>query len=918
MPVVIFTPTIFRYPESNDNRPDLDQSGEQMGKFFTTLWFAFAAAGITHAEAPDARRLEAVRTHEEIIVDGSLTESVWKRPGWSDFTQRRPVEGSKPTQRTEVWVAYDEAAIYVAARMYDTAPDSIMRVLGRRDYDVTADWFTFYIDPYHDKRTGYYFSVSAAGSMQDGTMYNDDWSDNSWDGVWEVKTATDTTGWTAEMRIPYSQLRFIEQPVYTWGVDCSRAIGRRTEQDYIVYTPSKGSGFVSRFIELGGIEGVNAPHQLEIVPYINTRAEFLQHASNDPFNNGSKVLPDIGADVKAALSSSLTLNGTINPDFGQVELDPAVVNLSDVESYFSEKRPFFIEGLKMFDFGFGGATNFWGFNWSDPNFFYSRRIGRAPQGSLPFSASFTDAPIGTHILGAAKITGKTGGDWNFGMINAVTRREYAQADTSGVRVRNIEIEPATYYGIARMQKSFDDGRQGLGFISTYTKRFFNDARLKDEINNDAFVGGLDGWTFLDADKEYVVTGWTGLSRVTGDRTQMISLQSNSRHYFQRPDASYLGVDSSATSLTGYAARVTMNKQKGSVILNSAVGIVSPSFDINDLGFLWRTDVINYHIGGGYKWVDPTPYYQSFVLQTSLFETRDFGGTRLWAGWWMRADLELTSFWNLFAGMAYNPYSYDTHATRGGPTMLNPIGREFWAGFNTDNRKMLVFNLSADAYIGGSGRQLYTNLGLQYKPAPHINLSIGPGLSYVENGAQWINDSQNPISDPLATATYGKRYVFGDLQQTTLSTDIRLNWTFTPLLSLQLFMQPFISSADFRNFKEFLHPRTYEFRMFGTNGSTIAEHRATNGDVTYTLDPDGSGPAAPVTISNPNFNYKSLRGNAVLRWEFRPGSVVYFVWTQTRSDSEGIGNFEFQHSFNRLIDSTPDNIFMVKFTYWFNV
>ncbi|HLP15862.1 MAG TPA: DUF5916 domain-containing protein, partial [Bacteroidota bacterium] len=798
----------------------------------------------------ERRQIPAERLREPMTIDGELTEAVWHRPGWTDFTQKRPVEGSAPSQKTEIWIAYDDEALYVAARMYDSAPDSIMRVLGRRDYDVAADWFTFYVDPYHDKRTGNYFSVSAAGSMQDGTMYNDDWNDNSWDGVWEVKTNVDAQGWTAEMRIPYSQLRFVEQPVYRWGVNCARSIGRSSERDMIVYTPNKGSGFVSRFVELSGIEGVKPPHQIEVLPYITSRAEFLQHAPNDPFNSGSRLLPGFGADVKAALTSNLMLNATINPDFGQVELDPAVVNLSDVESYYQEKRPFFIEGSSTFEFGHGGATDFWSFNWSDANYFYSRRIGRAPQGSIPFSASFLDVPIGTHILGAGKITGKVASDWNFGMIHAVTKREFAQAETSGVRVHDVEIEPATYYGLARMQRSFNDGKQGIGFISTYTKRFFDDIRLENEINRDALTGGLDGWTFLDEEKVYVITGWAGFSHVTGNRERMLALQSSSRHYFQRPDAGYLGIDSSASSMTGYATRITMNKQKGSVFLNAAFGVISPSFDLNDMGFLWHTDIINYHLGVGYRWTDPTSYYQSAQILTALFESKDFGGTRQWGGWWMRGNLELTSFWNLYAGMAYNPYSYDMRATRGGPKMLNPIGREYFGGFTSDTRKKFVVSVDGDAYIGGGGEQIQSNLTLEYKPSPNINFSIGPGLSRYFTAAQWVGNSQNPIADPLAVSTFGKRYLFSDMDQTTLSTNIRLNWTFTPALSLQLFMQPFISSANFSNFKEFLHPGSFDFRSFGADGSSIAQTRNSNGGTTYTLDPDAAGPAPAVTISDP--------------------------------------------------------------------
>ncbi|HLF20435.1 MAG TPA: DUF5916 domain-containing protein [Bacteroidota bacterium] len=863
---------------------------------------------------PVLTRIEAARVQEAMSIDGILSESVWKRSGLTEFKMKRPVEGIAPTQKTEVWVAYDEVAVYVAARMYDTAPDSIMRVLGRRDYDVTADWFCFYIDPYRDKRTGYYFAVSAMGSLQDGTLFNDDWDEDTWDGVWEAVTNVDGQGWTAEMRIPFSQLRFMEQVVHVWGVNFRRSIGRNNERDMVVYTPNKESGFVSRFIELSGIEKIIPPRQIEILPYVTSRAEYLQHDPNDPFKSGSRYLPGLGVDMKVALASNLTLNATINPDFGQVEVDPAVVNLSDVESYFQEKRPFFIEGSNIFSFGYGGANNNWGFNWGNPEFAYSRRIGRAPQGGIPFSAQFTDFPLGTHILGAGKITGKLEG-WNFGMVHTLTNREFAQAETSGVRVHDIEVEPLSYYGITRLQKDFNDSRQGFGILATYTNRMFKDSRLSDEINKSALTGGIDGWTFLDTDKEYVISGWTAASHVTGSKTRMVALQTNSRHYFQRPDASYLGIDSNATSLTGFGGRIALNKQKGQVLLNIALGVLSPNLDVNDMGFQWRNDYINYHIAGGYKWTDPTPYYNSLRIMTALFESRDFGNRINWRGWWNNWNIELPNFWGAFAGYTYNPTSLDTRSTRGGPAMMNPIGREFFGGVWSDSRKEVVGEIFGFTYQGGGGEQYSTELSLTYKPAPNINLSIGPSYSKNLQQAQWMTS----YDDATANGTFGRRYIFANLDQTTISANLRLNWTFTPRLSLQLFMQPLMSSGKYTNPKEFIRPGSFDFRNFGENGSTIAVNRDQGGNITsYDLDPDGAGLSPTANIGNLDFNFTSLRGNSVLRWEYRPGSTIYLVWTQSRSDVLGDGEFRFRRSFDRMFSSKPDNIFMIKFTYWFNV
>ncbi|MCI0558196.1 MAG: carbohydrate binding family 9 domain-containing protein, partial [Nitrososphaera sp.] len=506
--------------------------------FYSTL---FAQNGASRLQVSAARATDA------IIIDGYLNEAVWRGTSFTAFKQRDPNQGEEPTEKTEVWVAYDDAALYIAARMYDSSPDSIMSVLGRRDDYVTADWFVAFIDSYYDKRNGFFFMVSAAGTLIDGTMYNDDWDDWSWDGVWEAGTTIDNQGWTAEFRIPYSQLRFHDQDKYTWGINFKREIGRKNETDYLAYTPRKESGFVSRFGDLVGIEKVTPPQRVEVLPYVNTRAEYSPRVDGNPFKDRSKYLPGMGADVKIGLGSNLTLDATINPDFGQVEVDPAVVNLSDVESYFEEKRPFFVEGANTFSFGRGGASSFWGFNSSIPTIFYSRRIGRAPQGRA--NGDYVDSPVGAHIIGAGKISGKVWDGWNVGMIHAVTAREFAQVQTAGVRSES-EVEPASYYGIARLQRDFNDGKQGFGVISTFTNRFFDDQRLADQINGSALVTGVDGWTFLDTSKTYVVTGWLAASHITGTTKRILSLQQSSQHYFQRPDATHLDIDSSATSLTG--------------------------------------------------------------------------------------------------------------------------------------------------------------------------------------------------------------------------------------------------------------------------------------------------------------------------------------------------------------------------------
>jgi len=873
-----------------------------------SLMFSFVS--LYSQGTPPNITIRADRLKEPISIDGVLSEQVWQRPGFTTFTQKLPNEGTPPSQKTEVWLAYDDAALYVAARMYDSAPDSIIRILGRRDADATADWFIFDIDPYHDRRSGFFFALSAAGTLRDGTLYNDEWNDNSWDGVWEGRTHIDSRGWTAEMRIPFSQLRFHKSEKYIWAVDFSRFIGRANESDFVVYTPQKGSGFVSRFIDVEGIENIEPPRDFEVLPYVTSRAEYSQHSSGDPFNNGSKYTPGLGADLKLALGTDLTLNGTINPDFGQVEVDPAVVNLSDVETYYQEKRPFFIEGANIFEFGHGGANNNWGFNWGNPSFFYSRRIGRAPQGSIP-SYDYVDMPLGTHILGAGKLTGKVGGDWNVGMIHAVTSREDAQIQENGSK-QNVEIEPLTYYGVGRIQKDFNDGKQGIGLITTYTNRYFSDERLRGEINSDALALGVDGWQFLDSDKTYVLTGWGAFSDVHGSRERITALQQSSRHYFQRPGLGHLSLDTSATGLTGYAGRFAINKQKGDWQLNTALGLINPGFDVDDLGFVWRTDIINYHFGTGYRWTDRTDYYNNLRLNVAAFQSKDFGGNSVWQGYFGMVNIELPNFYQIGLNYANNPYSVDTRSTRGGPAMINLPGWELDYNLSSDSRRALVISANGFSYLGGGGSQFQSEIDFDFKPAPNIELTVGPSFSRNVNQAQWVGS----YLDPTAAATSGSRYVFADMDQKTISANIRLNWTFSPELSLQVFMQPLISSGAYANLKQLLQPRTFNFGYFGRDGSTLTPQRSSSNALTgYEVDADGPGPSQPYVFSNPDFNFTSLRGNAVLRWEYRPGSALYLVWTQSRSDNENLGDFQLHDSMVRLWGAKPDNIFMLKFTYW---
>ena len=853
---------------------------------------------------PGPAAVPSARAASPITVDGRLDDSAWAATTpVASLAQRAPSEGALPSQRTEIRVLYDDAALYVGARLYDSAPDSVRALLARRDRAVSSDRFVVYLDPYHDRRSGFYFGINAAGTLYDGILYNDEGSDSTWDGVWDGRAVRDSLGWTAELRVPYSQLRFQRGAGYLWGVNFKREIARRKEEDYLVFQPSNGSGFVSRFVDLVGLEHVSPPPRIEILPYVTAKAEFLEHDPGDPFNSGGRAQPGAGLDAKVGLGSNLTLDATINPDFGQVEVDPAVVNLTDVETFFPELRPFFIEGASIFSFGSGGANSFWSFNWGNNDFLYSRRIGRAPQGSLP-PADFASQPAGSHILSAAKLSGKVG-SWSLGALNALTKREYADLATGLTRWR-AEVEPLTWYGVYRLQKELAGGRAGIGLIGTGTARWFDEDSLPRELARSAFGAGLDGWLTIDRDGTWMLTGWTGASRVGGTPADLIQLQRSSVHYFQRPDAGYIRLDSTATSLAGWAGRLALNKQKGNWMFNAAAGAIDPGFELNDLGFQTSADLINAHVMAGYRWTRPSRLFQSAGLNLASFRSWSFGGDLTSAGYFLSGTFDLRNFSHWEWYVEYDSRSLNARRTRGGPLTVNPPGVDWDMTFKSNGRRKWIVGLGlhGDHFAQNRQQSWTVNPTLEWHPSAGASFQLGPKLDRLHTTAQYVGT----FDDPAAAQTFGRRYLFAELEETQLSATVRLNWIFTPRVSLEVYAQPLLSSGDYRQYKELARPRSYEFLAAGPPS----------------VAPDDPGrlvvtPATPgvaqLEFDNPNFSLASLRGNAVVRWEYRPGSTIFFVWTQNRSDTTLDGAFRVGDGLDRLFSGGANNVFLVKASYW---
>jgi hypothetical protein len=869
---------------------------------------AFASGALYSSGTPQRKTLQAVRAPGPVRIDGRLDEDVWQSPGQEGFTQTDPADGAPATEETRVWVAYDRDNLYVAARCFDSNPKAVIGLLGRRDDLVDSDWFYFGIDPYLDRRSGYFFAVNPAGSIADGTLSNDETKDMTWDGIWESAALVDERGWSVEIRVPFDQLRFKKRAVYLWGVNFQRDIKRKNEIDYFSWKPKEESGFVSRFADLEGVREIDPGRRLEFLPYASGKAGLSPKEPGNPFRTGHEWGGNAGFDFKAGLKSNLTLDATVNPDFGQVEVDPAIINISDQETYYVEKRPFFIEGSSIFDFGTGGPNVNKAYGWTDPGFFYTRRIGRSPQGSAG-GAGFADTPEWTTILGAAKVTGKIGEGFNIGAVTALTQREDAEIDQAGERSR-VEVEPLTSYGVVRGLKEFSQGQQGLGFIATSVVRDLDRGGLADRLARNAFALAFDGWTFLDRDRGWVVSGWAGGTVVNGTATAMTRLQRSSLHYYQRPDIDYVHVDETATSLSGWAGRLFVNRQKGNIVFNAALGAISPGFEANDLGYHSRGDIINGHVVFGYRTFHPDRVFRHWSVTTTYYRNYDFGGMRIGEYIYLNGEGQFLNYWTAAAQLDYEPPKISHYLTRGGPLAYYPSGATATLSLSSDNRRPFVLKVSGRYRTHPDGGYNWTvEGGLTWKPRTNINLSVGPSYTYRYSQGQWV--TQSP--DPLKTETYGVRYVFADIVQKTLPIEIRLNWTFTPRLSLQAYLQPYADSGDYREFKELAAARTFRFDFFGRNDSTLAEN-----DGVYTVDPDGPGPAKSFSFADPDFRFRSLRGTFVLRWEYRPGSMLYFVWTQRRSDENLEGPAGFWNDISDLIRAPGDNIFLLKFSYRFQI
>lgn len=852
----------------------------------------------------------ASRAVGSIVLDGRLSEEAWAlaRPADS-FLQREPDEGKGATERTEIRIVYDADALYVGARMFDSEPARIVRRLVRRDTEPRSDSVTILIDPHHDHRSGYSFRVAASGAVTDRTLYNDTNQDDSWDGVWDAAVSVDEQGWTAEIRIPFSQLRYGSQDDQTWGFNAIRYVQRRNEEDWWQLVPMKETRFVSQFGHLGGLTGIRTKSHFELLPYASAGAEATGSAdSANPYTSGAGALAGAGLDLKWGLTNSMTLDGAVNPDFGQVEVDPAVVNLTAFETFYQEKRPFFLEGANLYSsFGRNGLTLYGRFGARYPSLYYSRRIGRAPQGLA--DGEFVDVPDATTILGAAKLSGRTASGWNVAALDAFTSREQARVTTSGSQTK-VDVEPVTNYFAGRARRDFGQ-RGGIGVIGTSVERNLGTAALSSRLVNRAYAVGTDAYGFLDAKRTWVLSGSTAATWVSGEEAAITRLQRSSARYYQRPDAEHLAFDPTLRSLSGWSGEVNLNRTTGNVLVDVALWGISPGFESNDIGYSPAADRIGTHLGLIVRKTTPDRFSRNRELTFIKYYNWNFQGDVIGDYATVQGYVTWPNYWNTFASVGYQPRVYDDRFTRGGPVVRRLDYRDVSAGVSTDRRKTVSFDVSGSYGTnlqGGWASSVDTSVTV--RPSSSLTLSVGPVFSRGNTIGQYVRS----VADDTATATYGGRYVFANLDQTEIAMSTRVNWTLSPRMSLQVYAQPLVSVGDYTGYKELAQPRTFDFFRYGTDVGTISKN-PDNG--VYTVDPDGAGPARSFAFSDPTFNFRSIRLNTVFRWEWRLGSTLYVVWTQQREDAETEGRLLLGHDLRSMFRAPGDNVFMVKMTYWFS-
>jgi hypothetical protein len=837
-------------------------------------------------------------------IDGKLDDPAWAQVEWGggDFRQLNPDKGKPASVQTKFKIMYDAKNLYVGIRCLDPDPSKIVRRMSRRD-SFEGDMVELNIDSYNDKRTAFSFTASVSGVKGDEYVSNngDNW-DAGWDPIWYLKTSIDAEGWVAEFRIPLSQLRFANQDELTWGIEITRVFFRKQERSLWQYIPPDAAGWVHLFGSLKGIKGIKPQKQLEIQPYSVVKTETFQKEEGNPYQTGSSNGANLGLDAKIGITSDITLDLSVNPDFGQVEADPSQVNLTAFELFFQERRPFFIEGNNILNFP---VTQF-----NNNNLFYSRRIGRPPQTGLNTDASGEDnvneyvKPTGrTTILGAAKLTGKNKRGFSWGLLESVTQKEFGEIDSLGYKRKQV-IEPMTNYLVTRAQQDINKGNTIIGGIFTATNRKIDDPRLT-WLHKAAYSGGVD---FLHHWKKrmYYVSGKGIVSYVQGDTTAIQNTQLSSERYFQRPDNYHEEYDPHRTSLTGSGGQLVFGKKSGDIISDLGLVWQSPMLELNDIGFMAQTDYATQWFWMQYRVLQPKGITRWQRFNINQWRDYDFGKRNTGAGYNVNAHAQWKNYWNTGGGITYQAFTISNADLRGGPSMRYPGGMYYWGYVNSDYRKKLYAEAYIEVFKGFENFQNNNsyNLDLTYRPINALKMTVSSSFAKNLNQLQYVAqelDSSREI-----------HYVVGQIDQVVARISIRMTYMVTPNISIQYWGQPFGSAGRYSNFKTIADSRADEYveRFSHIQPTSMS----LGSDDRYHVE-QGNG-MHNFSFNRPDYNFGQFRSNMVVRWEYIPGSTLFLVWTQENNGGFYDGKSPGHKSYSFDFPNRTHNIYLLKFTYRF--
>ncbi|MFY0687602.1 MAG: carbohydrate binding family 9 domain-containing protein [Cyclobacteriaceae bacterium] len=843
-----------------------------------------------------ARQYETSLTNSPPKIDGILDDETWGQVEWTgDFVQYMPDYGKAPAQPTRFKILYDAKYLYIGIQAFDNEPDKIVKRMSRRD-GFEGDWVEVNIDSYHDKRTAFSFTASVSGVKGDEYISNngDNW-DETWDPIWYVATSIDDEGWNAEYKIPLSQLRFADKPDHTWGMQVTRRFFRDEQRSVWQPIPNDAPGWVHLFGELKGLKGIKPQKQLEIMPYIVGKTERYEAEENNPYRTGVNNEFDVGVDAKIGITSDITLDLTINPDFGQVEADPSQVNLSAFRLFFQERRPFFLEGNNVLNFEMGDSDNL----------FYSRRIGRNPS-YYPYGENiqFVDQPSNTRILGAAKLTGKNAKGFSWGLLESITNQEMATVTTVDGEEQEIVVEPYTNYTIGRFQQDIKEGETVIGAMLTSTNRFIDDDHL-NFLHANAYSGGFD-ITHNFNDRKYFVQTKGAFSNVNGSEEALLQTQTASERFFQRPNNYHHDVDSTLKSLTGTSAGFVFGKQSGKIRFRSILGYKSPGLELNDVGFLVQTDAIEQDNWIQYRTLETVGNFRFFRFNVNQGAKWDFDGvnTQLFGN--VNVHGQFKNYWMVGTGINARDRIVSNADLRGGPSFIFPGGSSIWAFVGSPDQKQISIGLETWYYQAtqDAGEEFGLWMNIRWQPFDAMSIVLQPSINKERNELQYISTESDGGSN---------RYILGTIRQSTYRMSIRTTYNLTPNLSLEYWGQPFISSGEYSNLKVVTNPIAHEYgnRYLDLSGSStfIAN------DGVYSIDENSDG-AEDYQVGDPDFNVMQFRSNFVMRWEYIPGSTLFAVWAVNGSNFNNSDDNSFRHLSKDLLEINSGNTFLIKYTYRF--